>query len=147
MDLILERIELRPRRREAIDRRLIARERAADGVPVQPGPPMDLADRQPPHEAQPPHLHPLLHSDHLGPPGSLCADESRLRRPPDGAQVVQSSIGAGGPVSPGADISWIDRATVLDANHVKVVALDIRSGARVFSQPVALTSACDTRRC
>src|SRR5215207_5456390 len=68
MDLVLKRIKLRTRRRPRIARRLIAPKRAADRLPVQPGPAMNLADRQAAHEVQPPHLRPLLHSDHLGPP-------------------------------------------------------------------------------
>jgi hypothetical protein len=46
---------------------------------------MDLPDRQAAHEAQPPHLRPLLHPDHPGLHGSLCADEPRVREPPDNA--------------------------------------------------------------
>jgi hypothetical protein len=57
----------------------------------------DLPDRQAAHEMQPPHLRPRLHSDHLGLPSSLCANEPRLRRPPN-AQAVHFSTGAGGPV-------------------------------------------------
>ena len=68
MDLVLERIELRARRRAPIDRRLIAVDRPADRVAMQPGPPMDLPHRQAAHEVQPPDLRPLLHPDHLGPP-------------------------------------------------------------------------------
>jgi hypothetical protein len=69
VDLVLERIKLRPARRPPIDRRRVAADRAADRVPVQPRPTMDLAHRQPAHEVQPPDLRPLLHPDHLGPPG------------------------------------------------------------------------------
>jgi hypothetical protein len=35
---------------------------------MQPGAGMDLPLREPPNEEQPPHLRPLLYSDHLGPP-------------------------------------------------------------------------------
>src|SRR5215207_9406434 len=67
-DLVLERIQLRPRRRALVLRWLVAVDHAADRVAMQPRPAMDLPLRQAAHEVQPPHLRPLLHSDHLGPP-------------------------------------------------------------------------------
>jgi len=76
VDLILKRIELRPARRAPIDRRLVAVNRSTDGVPMQPGPTVDLPHRQATHEVQPPDLRPLLHSDHLGPPRARSAQTS-----------------------------------------------------------------------
>src|SRR4051794_7570891 len=49
--------------------------RPADRVAVQASPPVDLAHREPTHEMQSPDLRPLLHSDQLVVPGSLCANE------------------------------------------------------------------------
>src|SRR5215211_4917276 len=67
-DLVLEHIELRACRRALVPRWPIAVDRVADRVAMQPRPAMDLPLRQTAHEVQPPHLRPLLHSDHLGPP-------------------------------------------------------------------------------
>ena len=66
----------------AIARRLIAPKRAADRVAMQPGPPMDLPDRQAAHEMQPPHLRPLLHPDHLGPPELALRKRTQAPRTP-----------------------------------------------------------------
>ena len=97
VDLVLERIELRPRRRPRIARRAVTPEGVADRFPVQAGASMDLPDRQAAHEMQPPHLRPLLHSDHLRPPELALRKRPRLRGPPDD-QAVQFSTSAGGPV-------------------------------------------------
>ena len=69
---------------------------------MQPGAPMDLPDRQAAHEMQPPHLRPLLHSDHLGPPELALRKRTQAPRTPgrlrwssfQPAQVVQFSPGA-----------------------------------------------------
>jgi hypothetical protein len=79
---------------------------------MQPGATMDLALRQPAHEEQPPHLRPLLHPDHLGPPELALRSTSsgnpghRTLKWPDfhPAQAAQPS--------PGADISGLSRSAV-----------------------------------
>src|SRR5436190_4190381 len=58
VNLVLERIELRLRRRAPIDRRRAAVDRLADRVAMQPRPPTNLALRQALDEAQPTHLGP-----------------------------------------------------------------------------------------
>ena len=68
IDLVLERVELRALRRPLVARRLIALRGTPDRLAVEARAAVDLVNRQPSHEAQPPHLRPLLHSDHLGPP-------------------------------------------------------------------------------
>ena len=65
---------------------------------MQPSAAMNLPDRQATHEAQPPHLRPLLHSDHLGPPRLALRGRAEAPRTTGHAQVVQISTGAGGPV-------------------------------------------------
>ena len=50
---------------------------------MHPRPPPNLALRKTLDEVQPTDLGPLLHSDHLALPSSLCADEPRLCEPPD----------------------------------------------------------------
>ena len=82
MDLVLERIELRTRGRPRIARRLIARQRPPDRVAMQPGPAMNLPDRQAAHEVQPPDLRPLLHSDHPGPPELALRKRTQAPRTP-----------------------------------------------------------------
>src|SRR5215208_1715854 len=82
VDLVLERIELRSRRRPRITRPVITPKRVADRLPVQARPAMDLPDRQAAHEMQPPHLRPLLHSDHLGPPKLALRKRTQAPRTP-----------------------------------------------------------------
>src|SRR5215213_4753726 len=105
---------------------------------MQPGPAMDLADRQAAHEVQPPDLRPLLHSDHPVPPElALCANEPRLRGPPD-AQAVQ--------FSPGGDrlIRLRTRSRLLDASvYSAQPRARIGRGAGVLNR--ALTSARSAR--
>ena len=103
MDLVLEGIELGPRRRAAIDRRLVAVDRLADRVAMQPRPPTNLALRQALDEVQPTDLCPLLHPDHLGPPELALRKRAQAPRATGQhdrwptfhpAQVVQFSPGA-----------------------------------------------------
>src|SRR5215213_1463607 len=82
VDLVLERIELRSRRRPRITRPVITPKRVADRLPVQARPAMDLPDRQAAHEMQPPHLRPLLHSDYLGPPELALRKRTQAPRTP-----------------------------------------------------------------
>src|SRR5215208_6219415 len=82
VDLVLERIELRSRRRPRITRPVITPKRVADRLPVHARPAMDLPDRQAAHEMQPPHLRPLLHSDHLGPPKLALRKRTQAPRTP-----------------------------------------------------------------
>ena len=83
VDLVLERLKLGPLRRPAIDRRLTAVDRPADRVAMQTRPATDLALRQPTTKCS------RRISAHCSTPttsvlpSSLCADEPRLRRPPD----------------------------------------------------------------
>ena len=70
---------------------------------MQPSAPVDLPLRQAAHEVQPPHLRPLLHSDHLSPPELALRTRAQatratghaLRWPTfQPAQVAQFSPGA-----------------------------------------------------
>lgn len=71
MDLGFEEVELRGRRRPRVLRRLSARDRAADGLAMQPGAPGELANRDPLDEVQTPQLCPLLHDQHVLPPDPI----------------------------------------------------------------------------
>src|SRR3954470_24297464 len=64
MDLVLERIELRSRRRPAIDRRRIGPHRPTDRIAIDAKPPRQLLDRHPADEVLAPQLGPPLHVQH-----------------------------------------------------------------------------------
>src|SRR4051812_30670284 len=64
MDLVLERIELRSRRRPAIDRRRIGPQRPTDRIAIDAKPPRQLLDRHPADEVLAPQLGPPLHVQH-----------------------------------------------------------------------------------
>jgi hypothetical protein len=98
MDLVLERVQLRARPRALVLRRLVALDRVADRVAMQPGAPVDLPLRQAAHEVQPPDLRPLLHSDHLGPPDLALRKRTQASEDHRTLQVAHISTGAGGPV-------------------------------------------------
>ena len=68
MDLVLERIQLRPRRRAPIPRRRRRPQRRPDRVAAQPGPPRQLLDRDAADEVLATQLGPLLHADQPLPP-------------------------------------------------------------------------------
>jgi hypothetical protein len=104
-DPLLERVQLRPRRRALIPRRRVALDRAGDRVAMRTRRPMNRALRALLDEVQPSDLSPLLHADHT----LLLArsqDQARVRDQPDDlrlgarwssfqpAQVVQYSGGA-----------------------------------------------------
>src|SRR5438046_2758314 len=75
MDLVLERIELRPRRRALIARRRRRSQRPPHRVAIPARPTHDLLDRKPQHELHPADLRPLLHADQRPPPGSTTTSQ------------------------------------------------------------------------
>src|SRR6202012_5737527 len=81
-DPVLEQIQLRPRLRPRIPRRLSGRQRPPDRLAMQPRPPTDLPDRELLAPRQPPDLRPLLHVDHTA---FLLADRHRSDEGPDPA--------------------------------------------------------------
>ncbi len=64
MNLVLERLKLRNRRRPRIPRRTITPQRRPHRVTRKPRAPRQLLDRNPGHEMLPTQLRPLLHPDH-----------------------------------------------------------------------------------
>ena len=98
---VLERIELRPRRRALVARRHLADQRPRDRVAMHTREAMDRPLRALLDEIQPPDLSPLLHADHTLPPSldrSIRRGSGTSRTAPTQRQMVQFSTGAGGPV-------------------------------------------------
>ena len=93
-------------RRPLIARRNLTLDRPPDRVAMQPRPAMDLPNREPTHEVQPPNLSPFLHTDHLSSrarsprtsPGSQTP--GRLLPTPQGVHFQPAE---GGESSTGAD--------------------------------------------
>ena len=109
MDLVLERIELRPRRRAGIARRHRRTHGRSDRIARQARPPGELLDRNAAHEVLPAQLGPPLHINQplTAPPRSPQSSEGpdppgRLRRH---ARGVSFRPAEGGQFSPGADIT------------------------------------------
>jgi hypothetical protein len=86
VDLILERIELRPPRPPRIARRRRRTQRPPDRLAMQPRPTTDLPDPQPLDEPHPTNLGPLLHADHPSSPGTVDDDQARLSSHPDSTE-------------------------------------------------------------
>ena len=83
MDLVLERIELRRRRRPPIDRRRIRPQRPAHRVAIDPVAPRELLDRHAADEMLAAQLSPALHVQHPFLPASITVDQARVRTHPD----------------------------------------------------------------
>jgi hypothetical protein len=101
MDLGLERIELRARRRAAIGRRRIGAQRRPHRVARQPRAPDQLLDRDAPDEVLAPQLGPPLHVQHPFLPASTTMIEpgsTACRTPPPNARGGQISTGGRGSV-------------------------------------------------
>ena len=117
MDLVLERIELRPRRRAGIARRHRRTHGRSDRIARQTRPPGELLDRDAAHEVLAAQLGPPLHIDQpLTAPASIATIVRRsgsTRTPPPTRPRGQSSTGGEGSVftrrrqsrrrSPGSD--------------------------------------------
>jgi hypothetical protein len=100
MDLVLERIELRPNRLAPIPRRLRRAQRRPDRVARQSRPPRELLDRHPPDEVLATNLA-VLHTDQPFLLTSTTTDRARLNTPPDASATPEGgrfSIGGGGSV-------------------------------------------------
>ena len=101
MNLLLERIELRPGRPTPIRRRLIRAQRLTNRVPRQARPPHQLLDRHAVHEVLPTQPSPILHADQPFPPDPIAVDRASFESPADGFATRpggQFSTGEGGSV-------------------------------------------------
>ena len=101
LDLLLEGVEFGGRLRSAVGRRVLRRQGAPDGFPMQAGAPADLPNRDAVDEVQPPDLRPVLHVDHpllLASISSIGRASGPGRMAPAPRQGGQFSTGAGGPV-------------------------------------------------
>src|SRR5438477_459964 len=112
MDLVLERVKLRPSRHPPIHRRLSRAKRPADRVPRQARPPRQLLDRHAPHEMLPTQLGPQLHVQQDLPPDTIAIDRARLDPTPDDSappKGVTFQPAEEGQYSAGADILPLGR--------------------------------------
>src|SRR5215218_9341289 len=98
MQLVLERVQLRPPRRPRIRRRRRRAQRSPNRLAMHTRATADLPDRQPLDESHPTDLGPLLHADHLHLLATVNDDRTSLRTQPDATRVGQISTGVGGPV-------------------------------------------------
>lgn len=107
MDLIAERLELRPAARPPIARLLLTAKRPPDRVARQPRPPRQLLDRHARDEVLAPKLSPLLHPDQPLLLASNATEALRLKLLPDAPPTTrkgsQFNRRKGGQFSPGAD--------------------------------------------
>ena len=99
VDLVLERIQLRPRSLAPVPRRRRRPQRRPDRVAAQPGPPRQLLDRNAADEMLASQIGPLLHADQPLPP-SLDHQTERespsLRTPPPAPEGVNIRPAEGG---------------------------------------------------
>jgi hypothetical protein len=107
MDLLLERIQLRRRRRPLIPRRDLRSQRQPHRVARKARPPRQLLDRDPTNEMLPAQLRPALHVQHDPSPGLGDMTEpgsKHPRTPPPPPEGVSFQPAKGGQFSTGADI-------------------------------------------
>ena len=150
VNLLPERIQLRPALLPSIARRFLRAQRAADGVAITARPPRDHLDRQPRHRMHPADLGPLLHPDHRPPPGSLHHQTSQAPRPPrqrdtPAARGVHFRPARVGEYSGGADTQGHSRAVDLDPGPSATLslvrfgqALSVPSAGRTLIAPGAV---------